>query len=106
MYLNHDDLKLLKININEDQYIDGLGGEVNLFGVYSHLKEPVIKFTSMSKKFLYAEDGSKHLYNRSNSELHIFTSGHEAWQFFKSKLKIKKNMFTRKLEMDRNLYLF
>jgi len=63
---------------------------IKLYAVYSHLALPVFKIKSLSKKYVYWEDNSKHPYP-SNSAGYILTDNlYEGWKIYKDTYNKRK----------------
>lgn len=84
---------------------------IHLFGVVTRLNEPVIRFTKMSKKYLYDADGNKYTYkfgydSSDDWSLAVFTTESEAWRFFKDKtlerMTFVEDFFNREMRIIKN----
>lgn len=93
-------LEEFRLNLNKIQPSSDFGTVVNLYGVYHHLNSGVIKFTKITKKYLYDENDNKHQYMSYNIPMTVFTSANEAWYCFSQKLKQREEALELHIKIE------
>jgi|SaaInlStandDraft_4_1057021.scaffolds.fasta_scaffold31163_4 hypothetical protein len=97
MILNSKELELYRQQKNErDGLLNHTGGtKVTLYGVISDLSHPVIKFDRLSKRALYSVDGEIIYKYTTNNNITVCTSGAEAWNHYRKKIKEREKKLKR-----------
>jgi len=85
------DLEELRKNINKDD-------DLKLYAVYKNLAYPVFMIKSISKKYVYWDDDSRHPYPSASADYSLFDNQSEAWRFWKKLYEDKKKQTLKEYE--------
>lgn len=75
-------------------------GDLELYAVYNHLANPVMKIKHLSKKYVYWFDDTKHPYPSNAAGYVVFDNKVEAWKYYKMIFEKRKADIQERYERD------